>query len=122
MVKRPKFADRFKAQSALEALVGGRTVRQTAWPTVSSTKPVVIEVETRQESLGWRVEKSRGRSAHTWGFARCPEHTKDKCRNGVFCQNQIRSAPGKTGHARDLVRKARGCVIRKDEGDDQSDD
>ena len=23
------------------------------------------------ERLGWRVEKSKGRSAHAWGFARC---------------------------------------------------
>lgn len=75
------------------------------------------------ERLGWRVETSKGRSAHAWGFARCPENAKDKCRNGVFCQTQIWSTPGNpTGHARDLVRKARGCVIRKDEGDDQRDD
>tara|TARA_R110002153_G_scaffold38172_1_gene111067 strand:- start:58 stop:339 length:282 start_codon:yes stop_codon:yes gene_type:complete len=75
------------------------------------------------ERLGWRVEKSKGRSAHAWGFARCPENAKDKCRNGVFCQNQIWSTPGNpTGHARDLVRKARGCVIKKDDGDGQGND
>jgi hypothetical protein len=75
------------------------------------------------EKLGWKVEKSTGRSAHAWGFARCPENAKDACRNGVFCQNQIWSTPrNPTGHARDLVRKANGCVIKKDEEDDQSDD
>lgn len=75
------------------------------------------------ESLGWRVEKSKGRSAHAWGFVRCPMNAKDKCRNGVFCQNQIWSTPGNpTGHARDLVRKAHGCVIKKDKGNEQGDD
>jgi hypothetical protein len=70
------------------------------------------------EGLGWFVEKSKGRSAHAWGYVLCPENAKDKCRNGVFCRNQVWSTPrNPTGHARDLVRKAHGCVIRKDKDD-----
>lgn len=75
------------------------------------------------ECLGWRVEKSKGRSAHAWGFARCPANAKDTCRNGVFCQNQIWTTPrNPTGHARDLVRKATGCVIGRNEDNDQCED
>lgn len=70
------------------------------------------------EQLGWRVETSKGRSAHAWGYVRCPANAKGLCRNGVFCQNQVWSTPrNPTGHARDLLRKARGCVILKDDGD-----
>ena len=68
---------------------------------------------TALEKLGWFVEKSKGRSAHAWGYVRCPENAKDKCRNGVFCQNQIWSTPrNPTGHARELLRKAHGCIIK----------
>lgn len=70
------------------------------------------------EDLGWSIEKSKGRSALAWGFARCPENARAECRNGVFCQNQIWSTPrNPTGHARDLVRKARGCMKKKDRED-----
>lgn len=68
------------------------------------------------EDLGWSVRKSTGRSAHAWGMVRCPENAKDLCRNGVFCQNQVWSTPrNPTSHARQLLRKAQGCVIARDE-------
>jgi hypothetical protein len=71
------------------------------------------------ERLGWKVEKSKGKSAHAWGFARCPSNARNVCRNGVFCQNQIWSTPrNPEGHARELLRKARGCVVEKDEEHD----
>lgn len=45
------------------------------------------------ESMGWAVEKAKGRSAHAWGFTRCPENATDRCRNGVFCQMQVWTTP-----------------------------
>lgn len=76
----------------------------------------------KMEDLGWTVETSKGRSAHAWGFVRCPQNAKDKCRNGVFCQTQVWSTPrNPTSHARDILRKARGCVMYNDERGDEND-
>ena len=67
------------------------------------------------ESRGWAVEESKGRSAHAWGFALCPANARDACRSGVFCRMSIWSTPrNPLGHARELVRKADGCVMEDD--------
>ena len=73
------------------------------------TPDKTIEAALAQlEEIGWPVETAKGRRAHARGFIRCPEHAQDKCRNGVLCQAQVRSTPrNPTGHARDLLRKAR---------------
>lgn len=72
------------------------------------------------EELGWQVSEAKGRSAHAWGFVRCPENAKDQCRGGIFCQMQVWSTPKvPQKHARELLRKAQGCVLAKDHDDEQ---
>jgi hypothetical protein len=71
------------------------------------------------ESLGWRVGKSKGRSAHAWGYVLCPANEKALCRNGVFCQMQVWSTPTDSErHAKSLLRAARGCVMTQGERGD----
>ncbi|MFW5655499.1 MAG: hypothetical protein ACOCYW_07620 [Roseicyclus sp.] len=78
-----------------------------------------IEAALREmEAIGWRVEAAKGGSAHAWGFVLCPANAGDACRGGVFCRMSVWSTPrDPQRHARDLLRKAQGCVMR-DEGDD----
>ena len=69
------------------------------------------------EAMGWSVDEAKGRSAHAWGFALCPANARDACRSGVFCRMSVWSTPrNPQAHARELVRKADGCVIG-DDGD-----
>jgi hypothetical protein len=69
------------------------------------------------EVMGWQVEGSKGGSAHAWGFVLCPANAGDTCRSGTFCRMSVWSTPrNPQAHARDLVRKAEGCVM-KDEID-----
>jgi hypothetical protein len=73
------------------------------------------------ERMGWRVVKARGRSAHAWGHVLCPETERDRCRNGIFCRNQVWSTPrDPTAHARALMRQAQGCLVRKESDNDRS--
>lgn len=68
------------------------------------------------EGMGWSVEEAKGRSAHNWGFVLCPTNAGKECRSGVFCRMSVWSTPrNPRGHAADLVRKARGCVIGEDD-------
>jgi hypothetical protein len=68
------------------------------------------------ESMGWSVEKAKGRSAHSWGYVLCPANATDSCRSGIFCRMSVWSTPrAPRNHARELVKKAQGCVMT-DEG------
>ena len=70
------------------------------------------------EAVGWTVQSARGRNAHAWGRALCPANAGGLCRNGVFCQMSVWSTPkNPSAHAKALVSKAAGCVMRKDRGD-----
>jgi hypothetical protein len=73
---------------------------------------------TALEKSGWLVEEAKGRSAHSWGFVLCPANAGDACRSGVFCRMSVWSTPrNPQSHARELLRKAQGCVM-KDENHD----
>ena len=82
----------------------------------------VKEIEAALEALeaeGWTVEDSKGRSAHAWGFVLCPANAGNACRSGVFCRMSVWSTPRSPhAHARELVRKAHGCLMR-DDGDER---
>jgi hypothetical protein len=66
------------------------------------------------ESMGWRVEEAKGRSAHSWGYVLCPANAGDACRSGVFCRMSVWSTPrSPRNHARELLRKAYGCVMKE---------
>ncbi|MCW3784194.1 hypothetical protein [Defluviimonas salinarum] len=65
------------------------------------------------EKMGWSVQKAKGGSAHSWGFVLCPANARDACRSGVFCRMSVWSTPrNPQNHARELLRKAEGCVIK----------
>lgn len=67
------------------------------------------------EALGWTVEKAKERSAHSWGYVLCPANATDLCRSGVFCRMSVWSTPANPrNHARELLRKASGCVMKED--------
>ena len=77
----------------------------------------VEAVLRKLEDMGWTVREAKGRSAHAWGFVLCPANARDACRSGVFCRMSVWSTPSDPhAHARELVRKARGCVMMN--GDD----
>ena len=70
---------------------------------------------TALEAAGWTVKEAKGRSAHVWGFVLCPANAGDACRSGVFCRMSVWSTPrNPQAHARELLRKADGCVMRED--------
>lgn len=70
------------------------------------------------EALGWMVEEAKGRSAHSWGFVLCPRNMQSDCRSGVFCRMSIWSTPtNPQNHARELLRKAEGCVFKGNDDD-----
>ncbi|MCY3671819.1 MAG: hypothetical protein OXH14_12185 [Alphaproteobacteria bacterium] len=70
------------------------------------------------EAAGWTVRNAKGRSSHAWGFALCPANAGNLCRSGEFCRMSIWSTPrNPRAHARGLVSKAGGCVLREG-GDD----
>ena len=72
------------------------------------------------ERIGWKVEKAKGRSAHSWGFAMCPANARKECRGGVFCRMSVWSTPrSPERHARNLLRQAQGCVKQAYEADDE---
>lgn len=61
------------------------------------------------ESLGWRVEMSRG---HAWGHLLCPERTRDGCLVGVY------STPrNPENHARHIRRDIDLCPHMEKIGD-----
>lgn len=65
------------------------------------------------EALGWVVEEAKGKSAHGWGFALCPANAGDICRSGPFCRMSVWSTPrNPASHARDLVKRANGCLVK----------
>ena len=78
-----------------------------------------IEAALRQlEARSWSVERSKGRSAHAWGFVLCPANAGAECRGGVFCRMSVWSTPRTPErHARNLLRQAEGCVMT--EGGDE---
>jgi len=76
-------------------------------------KKEIEEALRHLESLGWRIEKAVGRSAHSWGFALCP-HNNRECRGGVFCRMSIWSTPrSPKAHGRNLLSKAAGCILEE---------
>ena len=71
------------------------------------------------EAVGWTVEEAKGRSAHAWGSVLCPANARDACRSGVFCRMSVWSTPrSPRAHARELLRKADGCVVKGDSDHD----
>ena len=67
-------------------------------------------------SRRWTVQNAKGRSSHAWGFALCPANAGNLCRSGEFCRMSVWSTPrNPRAHARGLVSKAAGCVLRKAE-------
>ena len=67
------------------------------------------------EAVGWTVKEAKGRSAHAWGYALCSANAGDACRSGVFCRMSVWSTPrSPRAHARELLRKADGCVLKGD--------
>ena len=73
------------------------------------------------ESMGWSVNEAKGRSAHGWGFALCPANAKEACRSGIFCRMSIWSTPSPPeAHARQLLGKANGCVLKGDGNHDRN--
>jgi len=36
------------------------------------------------ESLGWRVKKASGGSAHCWGKMFCPQNTRSGCKAAIY--------------------------------------
>ena len=70
------------------------------------------------EAAGWTVRSAKGRSAHAWGFTLCPANAGDRCRNRTFCRMSIYGTPrDPRAHAKALVSKAAGCVMREVEND-----
>lgn len=56
------------------------------------------------ESLGWRVEKSTGGSAHCWGRMLCPANSREGCKVSIL------STPRNgQNHARQLRREVDIC-------------
>jgi hypothetical protein len=88
---------------------------------LSRSKHPTKEIEdalAELEALGWRVEEAKGKSSHFWGFVLCPANAGDACRSGIFCRMSVWSTPkSPQRHARELLKKAQGCVM-KDENDD----
>ena len=80
------------------------------------------EVEAALSALeadGWIVNEAKGRSAHAWGFVFCPANAGDACRSGIFCRMSVWSTPrSPRAHARELLRKADGCVMKEDSDHD----
>jgi hypothetical protein len=73
---------------------------------------------TALEGMGWTVEEAKGRSAHAWGFVLCPANAREGCRSGIFCRMSVWSTPrAPQNHARELLRKAQGCVMGGESGD-----
>ena len=71
------------------------------------------------EAVGWAVEAAKGHSAHAWGYVLCPANAQDACRSGVFCRMSVWSTPrNPRAHARELLRKADGCVVKEDSDHD----
>jgi len=66
------------------------------------------------ESKNWRVEKSKGKSAHAWGRVYCP--TKDNfCINTERCITSIWSTPrNAVNHARLLKKMVDRCLDLKE--------
>ena len=71
------------------------------------------------EAVGWTAKEAKGRSAHAWGYVLCPANAGDVCRSGVFCRMSVWSTPRSPwAHARELLRKADGCVLKGDSDHD----
>jgi hypothetical protein len=68
------------------------------------------------EALGWQVEEAKGRSAHSWGYVLCPTNDGSASRSGVFCRMSWSTPKSPRNHARELLRKASGC-LRKENDD-----
>ena len=88
---------------------------------LSRPKHPIKEIEaalSALERMGWAVEAAKGRSAHSWGYVLCPANAGNACRSGLFCRMSVWSTPtAPQRHARELLRKAQGCIMQ-DEGHD----
>jgi len=88
---------------------------------MSRTKHPSKEIEAALvalEALGWTVAEAKGRSAHSWGYVLCPANAGEACRSRVFCRMSVWSTPANPrNHARELLRKAEGCVIKEADDD-----
>lgn len=86
---------------------------------MSRSKHPIKEIEaalSKLETMGWVVEEAKGKSAHAWGFVLCPANAGNECRSGTFCRMSVWSTPRvPQNHARELLRKAQGCVVKRDD-------
>ena len=95
------------------------------WQPMTRKRHPIKEIEDalkKLEELGWSVQAAKGQRSHSWGFVLCPAKLRNACRDGVFCRMSVWSTPrDPRGHARELLRKAQGCVVTgEDHG--QNDD
>jgi len=74
------------------------------------------------ESKRWRVEKSKGKSAHAWGRIYCPTRLKP-CSGGERCITSVWSTPkSPTNHAKQLKRLVDRCINEHELHKRQSND
>jgi len=74
------------------------------------------------EDKNWRVEKSKGNSAHAWGRVYCPP--KDNpCISSERCITSVWSTPrNPVNHAKQLIRMVDRCLKvreKKEESDNE---
>ena len=85
------------------------------WQTMARKRHPIKEIEDalkKLEELGWSVQPAKGQRSHSWGFVLCPAKLRSACRDAVFCRMSVWSTPrDPRGHARELLRKAQGCVV-----------
>jgi len=85
------------------------------WEPMARKRHPTKEIEDalkKLEELGWSVQPAKGQRSHSGGFVLCPAKLRNACRDAVFCRMSVWSTPrDPRGHARELLRKAQGCVV-----------
>jgi len=67
------------------------------------------------EGNGWRVEKSKGKSAHAWGRMYCPNKDTPCVSDKRWCIQSIWSTPKSAiNHAKTLKRLVNRCIKHKE--------